>query len=117
MEQFFASLSLGRPRAPLADLHRDAPASPGGILPHVSALHRESVLIVGRDTGVKSGAEHSRRFPCLAENPMRFCLFICPFSNHFRMTFLHGRNLSFPAIKDSSYYAAADVASRASVSR
>src|SRR2546428_14107231 len=40
------------PQSHLPDLHRDAPASPGAILPHVSVLHRESVLIVGRDTGV-----------------------------------------------------------------
>src|ERR1700676_2473765 len=93
--QFFAGLSLRRPRAHLPDLHRDAPASPGGILPHVSVLHRESVLIVGRDTGVKSGAEHSHRFPCLAENPMRFCLFRCSFGGYFRAFLPHGLILSF----------------------
>jgi hypothetical protein len=105
---------LGRPMT--AGL-QDAPASPGGILPHVSVLHRESVLIVGRDTGVKSGAEHSRRFPCLAENPTRFCLFRCRIDGHFAVSLLHGRIESFPARQDSSYYAAAGVASRASVSR
>src|SRR5260370_33581123 len=100
MEQFFAGLSLRRPRAHLPDLHRDAPASPGGILPHVSVLHRESVLIVGRDTGVKSSAEHSRWFPSLAKNPGRICLLRGPFGGHFAVSLLHGRIESFSATQD-----------------
>ena len=107
LQQFLTSFSLGRPGANLADLHGDRPAAPGGILPHGATLHRKRLLIVGGNAGVQAGAEHFRRFPCLAKNVIGFCLWRSPFCGHFGVSPNHGRSRSFSARQDSSYYAAA----------
>ena len=66
---------LARPRrSHLANLHRDRPAAPSGILPHGAVLHRQSLLVVGGDAGIQPGAEHFRRFPCLAKNAIAILL-------------------------------------------
>ena len=117
LQQFLASFSLGRTGTDLTDLHGDRPAAPGGILPHGATLHGQRLLIVGGNAGVQAGAEHFRRLPCLAKNVIGFCLWRGPFGGHFGVSPNHGRSRSFSARQDSSYYAAAGVASRASVSR
>jgi hypothetical protein len=66
---------------------------------------------------VEDWREHFRRFPCVAKNVIGFCLWKGPFGGHFRVSPNHGRSRSFSARKELSYYAAADVAIRVSVSR
>src|ERR1035437_3817226 len=90
-----------------------SPAPPDGVFAQGADLQWGGLLVASRDAGVETGAEHFRRFPCLAENSARFCLFNCPFGRHFEMPLLRGRILSFSARRDPSYYAAAGVASRA----
>ena len=56
-------------------------------------------------------------FRRLAKNVLGFCVCGGPFGGHFERSPRHGRRRSFSARKELSYYAAAGVASRASVSR
>ena len=105
-----------RPGVHLADLQSDRPAAPGGILPHRPVLHRQRLLIVGGNAGIQAGPEHFRRFPCLAKNVYR----ILPLERPVWWPF---RNVTQPwpqsilfGQEGSSYYAALEVASRASAS-
>jgi hypothetical protein len=43
-----------------ANLQGDRPAAPGRIIPHGPVLHRQLLLIVGRDAGVQPGTKHFR---------------------------------------------------------
>src|ERR1035438_9336411 len=64
--------SMQPPAAPFFHLQGDSPAPPGGVFPQGADLQRDGLLIVGGNAGVETSAQHFRRFPCLAKNPMRF---------------------------------------------
>jgi hypothetical protein len=78
----------------LTKLQRHAPelvAKPAEWMPwnysqlaHGAALHRQSLLVIGRDAGIQTRPEHFRRFPWLAKNVFGFCLWRGPFYGHFR---------------------------------
>jgi hypothetical protein len=58
------------------------------------------LLSVGGNAGVQAGAEHFRRFPCLAKNVFGFCLIGGRFGGHFGASPNHGRSRSFSARLD-----------------
>lgn len=117
VQQLFPQFPLRSAGTDLLHLYGDGPAPPGGIFAQGADLQGDGVLVERGNAGVEANAKHFRMFPSLAKNPFRLCLLRSPFGGHFGVSLLHGRNLSFPATQDLSYYAAAGVASRASVSR
>jgi hypothetical protein len=54
-----------------ADLQRDRPTAPCGILPQSAHLHRERLLIIGGDAGIQPRPEHFRWSASLAGNVLR----------------------------------------------
>ena len=110
-------LALSHEVRSYAELPTDQlPTRPSGPARHTN-ITSTSRRWSARNAGVEASAKHFCRFPCQAKNLMRFGVLKGPGSGHFSMSPNHGRSRSFPAGQDSSYYAAAGVASRASVSR
>jgi len=94
-----------RCEAPLPDLfHLE-----GDLQPRRAAYSRSARICNGMvcwslvETRRRGRAEHFRWFPCLAKNPMRFCVLRGLFFGHFRVALQPGRRLSFSARQDLSY--------------
>src|ERR1017187_10303996 len=93
IQQLLPQLPLRCAGTDFFHLQGDSPAPPGGVFPQGADLQRDGLLIVGGNAGVETSAQHFRRFPCLAKNPMRFCLLSCLFGGHFGVSPKHGRRL------------------------
>ena len=97
-------LPLGSARADFFDLQSDRPTSASGVFPQGTGLHRDGLLILGRNAGVE--ARPKRCFgPTrgVAKNPWRFRLAGGPFFGHFRMSAPPGRRGSFSARQNLFY--------------
>ncbi len=109
-DQSCSQLALRSAGADLLDLRNDFPAALERVLAHGANLQRQRLLVVCGNASVQANPKG------VAKTPAGVCLWGSLFFGHSRSVATPGRKLTFPARKDSSYYAAAGVASRASVS-
>src|SRR5712671_8404 len=115
--QLLTSLSPDRSGANIAHLHGDGPTRAGRHIPAWCGSACGGLLVGGRHAGGGAGPEHFRRFPCPAKNPMGFWFLRRPVFRPFSSDAPAWPESILSGQEDSSYYAAAGVASRASVSR
>ena len=54
LQQFLPPLPLGSARADFFDLQSDRPTPAGGVFPQGAGLHRDGLLILGRNAGVEA---------------------------------------------------------------
>ena len=101
---------MGRAGADLFRLRDDDPVPLGGVFAHSADLQWQCLLVMRGNASVQSGSKG------VAKNLAGFRSGKSLFCGHFRRVAENGQNLMIVARQDS-YYAAADVASRASVSR
>jgi hypothetical protein len=81
------------------------------------ACRLQGLFGLGRDTGVEAGMQYFRPPACLAKNPLRIGLPKSVWAAIWGLSLNYGRSRSFSAMRPPSYYAAAGVANRVSVSR